>query len=105
MINNISYDTPSVNMKDRPHPALTSAQIRAGRALLRWRAEDLAANSAVGVATVRRAELSEGETSMTVANDAAVRRALEAAGVVFIDQNGGGAGVRLRDADPQGTDN
>ena len=87
-------------MKDRPHPALTGSQIRAARALLRWRAEDLAENSAVGVATVRRAELSEGETSMTVANDAAVRRALEAAGVEFIDQNGGGAGVRLRGAVP-----
>ena len=87
-------------MKDRPHPALTSAQIRAARALLRWRAEDLAENSTVGVATVRRAELAESATSMTAANDAAVRRALEAAGVEFIDQNGGGAGVRLRKAAP-----
>jgi transcriptional regulator with XRE-family HTH domain len=95
MINNISYDIMSVNMKDRPRPALTGAQIRAARALLRWRAEDLAENSAVGVATVRRAELTESATSMTAANDAAVRRALEAAGVDFIDQNGGGAGVRL----------
>jgi hypothetical protein len=32
---------------------------------------------------------------MTTANDLAVRRALEAAGVEFIDENGGGAGVRL----------
>ena len=100
MIYHISYDIMSVNMKDRPHRALTGPQIRAARALLRWRAEDLAQNSAVGVATVRRAELSEVETSMTAANDAAVRRALEAAGVEFIDQNGGGAGVRLRDATP-----
>ncbi len=38
----------------------------------------------------------ERETSMTVANDLAVRRALEAAGVEFIDENGGGPGVRLR---------
>jgi len=35
-------------------------------------------------------------TSMTTANDLAVRRALEAAGVEFIDENGGGPGVRLR---------
>jgi hypothetical protein len=35
-------------------------------------------------------------TSMTAANDAAVRRALEDAGVEFIDENGGGPGVRLR---------
>jgi hypothetical protein len=33
---------------------------------------------------------------MTVANNLAVRRALEAAGVEFIDENGGGAGVRLK---------
>jgi hypothetical protein len=33
---------------------------------------------------------------LTAANDLAVRRALEAAGVEFIDENGGGAGVRLR---------
>ena len=45
---------------------------------------------------IRRAELSDSETSMTAANDLAVRRALELAGVEFIDENGGGAGVRLR---------
>ena len=44
---------------------LTSGQIRAARAFLRWRAEDLARASAVGVATIRRAELEERETSMT----------------------------------------
>jgi hypothetical protein len=76
--------------------ALTSHQIRAARALLRWRAQDLAKASAVGVATIRRAELADRETSMTAPNDMAVRRALEAAGVDFIDENGGGPGVRLR---------
>jgi hypothetical protein len=75
---------------------LTSAQIRAARALVRWRAQDLARESSVGVATIRRAELTEADTSMTAANDLAVRRALEAAGVEFIDENGGGPGVRLR---------
>ena len=75
---------------------LTSAQIRAARALLRWSAEDLARQSALGVTTIRRAELTEHETSMTTANDLAVRRALEDAGVEFIDENGGGPGVRLR---------
>jgi hypothetical protein len=75
---------------------LTSSQIRAARALLRWRAQDLARESAVGVATIRRAELVDGQTSMTAANDLAIRRALEDAGVEFIDENGGGPGVRLR---------
>jgi len=79
-------------MKNAP---LTGPQIRAGRALVRWRAQDLARESAVGIATIKRAELAAGETSMTVANDLAVRRALETAGVEFIDANGGGPGVRL----------
>jgi hypothetical protein len=48
-----------------------------------------------------RAELAEHET-LTMANDLAVRRALEAAGVEFIDGNGGGPGVRLRKAHQQG---
>ena len=75
---------------------LTSAQIRAARALIRWSAEDLARETALSVTTIRRAELTDEETSMTAANDLAVRRALEAAGVEFIDENGGGPGVRLR---------
>ena len=75
---------------------VTSAQLRAGRALIRWSAEDLARASAVGLTTIRRAELTDSETSMTVANDLAVRRALEDAGVEFIDENGGGPGVRLQ---------
>ena len=77
-------------------PPLTSAQIRAARSLIRWSAEDLAARSSLSVATIRRAELTDAETSMTAANDLAVRRALETAGVEFIDENGGGPGVRLR---------
>ena len=67
-----------VNSKTAP---LTSAQIRAARGLLRWSAEDLAREASLGLATIKRAESSENETSMTAANDLAVRRTLEAAGV------------------------
>ena len=80
-----------------PPKPLTSAQIRAARALIRWSAEQLAKETAVGVTTIRRAELTASETKLTRVNDQAIRRALEAAGVVFIDTNGGGPGVRLRD--------
>src|ERR1017187_3293389 len=76
--------------------AITSAQIRAARELLRWSAIDLARESSVGVNTIRRAEVAENGTSLTAANELAIRRALEAAGVEFIDENGGGPGVRLR---------
>jgi hypothetical protein len=65
-------------------------------ACLRWSAADLAKESALGANTIRRAEVAEDGTSLTAANELAVRRALEAAGVEFIDENGGGAGVRLR---------
>ena len=77
-----------------PKP-LTSAQIRAARALIRWSAQQLADASAVGVTTIRRAELTASETKLTRVNDQAVRRTLEAAGVEFIDAEGGGPGVRL----------
>ena len=75
---------------------ITSSQMRAARALLRWSALDLAKASKVGVATIRRVEVVDGEISVTLANEAALRQALEAAGVEFIDDNGGGPGVRLR---------
>jgi hypothetical protein len=75
---------------------LTSAQIRAARALIRWSAEGLARETTLSVTTIRRAELRESETSLTSANDRAIRQALENAGVEFIDENGGGPGVRLR---------
>jgi hypothetical protein len=57
------------------------------------RAADIAKASSVGVTTIRRAELTADETSMTTANDLAIWRALEAAGVEFTDENGGGPGV------------
>ena len=75
---------------------ISSAQVRAARALLRWSALDLANASKVGVATIRRAEVVDGEIPVTLANEAAIRRALELAGVDFIDENGGGEGVRFR---------
>jgi hypothetical protein len=75
---------------------ISTAQVRAARALLRWTALDLAAASKVGVATIRRTEVIDGEISVTAANEGAIRRALETAGVEFIDANGGGEGVRLR---------
>jgi hypothetical protein len=94
MKNSIMDDKVNKATKIKP---LTSAQMRAARGLIRWSAEDLARETALSVTTIRRAELTDRETSMTAANDLAVRRALEAAGVIFIDENGGaGPGVRLR---------
>jgi transcriptional regulator with XRE-family HTH domain len=84
-----------------PPPPLTSAQIRAARALIRWSAEELARHSAVSVTTIRRAELMLSATVLTRANDQLIRRTLEAAGVEFIDANGSGPGVRLGKQEPK----
>jgi ribosome-binding protein aMBF1 (putative translation factor) len=77
-------------------PTISSSQIRAARALLKWSAQDLASASALGVNTIRRAEVAEAEIALTAANSLAVRNALETAGVEFIEENGGGPGVRLK---------
>jgi hypothetical protein len=75
---------------------ISSAQIRAARAMLRWSALDLARASKVGVATIRRVEVIEGEIAVTAANEAAIRQALESAGIEFTEENGTGEGVRFR---------
>jgi hypothetical protein len=80
-------------MRQHENAPLLSAQIRAARALLRWSAEDLSRESSVSLRTIQRAELADGETRLTVANNLAVRRALESAGVEFT--NGGQPGVKL----------
>jgi hypothetical protein len=73
---------------------LTGAHIRAARALLRWRAQDLADRSKLGVATIRRAESLDGPVEMTEVNADAVIRTLESVGIEFT--NGDAPGVRLK---------
>ena len=73
---------------------LTSDQIRAARALLRWSARELARKSGVHITTVQRMERGDGPVSGTVQTLAKVERALEDAGVEFTAQNGS-PGVRL----------
>ncbi len=74
--------------------------MRAARALLRWRAQDLADAARVGIATIQRAEKESGPVQMNRSTEDAIRRALEAAGVEFIPANGGGAGVRMKVPEP-----
>ena len=74
---------------------ITGAQIRAGRALLRWTAQRLADASKLGVATIRRADVTDEVPQITAANAAAIRQALEMGGVEFIWDHGRGVGVRL----------
>jgi transcriptional regulator with XRE-family HTH domain len=96
MIDYISSESSMVNKKSHDRKDITSAQIRAARALIRWTAEDLAREADLGVATIRRAEATDGPLQITVSNLAAVRRTLESAGIDFIFEDDGGLGVRLR---------
>jgi transcriptional regulator with XRE-family HTH domain len=73
---------------------VTPAQSRAARGLLGWSQQDLAAKAAVGIATVY--QLESGKSAPRRATLTVIRQALEAAGVIFIDANGEGPGVRLR---------
>ena len=75
---------------------LTSEVIRAARALLRWEQRHLAEASSVSLPTIKRLESKRGVLGAHDSTTAALRRALETAGVEFIDENGGGPGVRLR---------
>ncbi len=65
------------------------------RAALDWSTTDLARAANIGPATVNRFETGRDARISTVEK---LRSALEAAGVVFIAENGGGVGVRFRDA-------
>jgi predicted transcriptional regulator len=70
-------------------------QIKAARALLGWSQDDLADHSGVSAPTVKRLEASEGDIGGRAETGEALVAALQEAGVEFIAENGGGAGVRL----------
>ncbi|MER9444198.1 transcriptional regulator [Mesorhizobium sp. M0048] len=74
---------------------ITSEQLRAARALLQWDQKILAAKSKVSVATIKRLEPPAGMLKANQVTIEALKRALEAGGVEFIPENGGGPGVRL----------
>ena len=71
-------------------------QIKAARALLGWSQDDLADVSQVSIPTVKRLEASDGDLGGRADTAAKILKALRTAGVEFIEENGGGPGVRLR---------
>lgn len=75
---------------------LSPAQCRAARGLIDWSQMELAQRAGVGIVTIR--QLEAGVHAPRRSTIDVVRRALEAAGVEFIEENGGGPGVRLRKA-------
>jgi len=74
---------------------LTPEQLRAARGLLGWSQSDLAERAGLSLPTVKRVETGTGPR-VSAAARTKLRQTLESAGVVFIEENGGGAGVRLR---------
>lgn len=78
---------------------ITGRQIAAARVLLGMAQPDLAARANISVPTLKRMEASDGPAQALPNNVHSVRRALEEAGIIFLEPNGEGAGVRLRHAE------
>lgn len=79
--------------KTNAYGALTPAQIRAARAMLRWPARVLAERSGVHITTVQRLEGSDEKLRGNLETAERVRAALEEAGVEFLPDHG----IRLQD--------
>ncbi|WP_353851147.1 helix-turn-helix transcriptional regulator [Shinella sp.] len=73
---------------------ITPAQSRAGRGLIEWSQDQLAQAAHLGLSTIR--DFEKGRRVPTHNNLAAIKAALETAGVIFVDENGEGPGVRLK---------
>jgi DNA-binding XRE family transcriptional regulator len=73
---------------------VTSAQVRMARAALNWTVRDLAAATGLHRNTITNIEVGRYAGDPTTLN--LIKEVLIREGVVFIDENGGGPGVRLR---------
>lgn len=74
---------------------LLSTQIRAARALLGWRQDDLAKASEIGLATIARIEQSKGVVQGNFSTIMKIQQTLERQGISFTADPDGGVGVRL----------
>lgn len=83
-------------MSQKDHVLVTGRQIAAARVLLGMAQAELSERANISVPTLKRMEASDGRAQGLTNNVAAVRRALEESGILFLDANGEGAGVRLR---------
>jgi len=75
---------------------LTPRLVRAARALAGWQQQELAEASGVPKPTISAFELKSESGRMIAANARLIVGAFERAGLEFIPENGGGAGVRFR---------
>jgi transcriptional regulator with XRE-family HTH domain len=77
---------------------MTSEQLRAARMLLRWEQKDIAEASGISLPAIKRLETIPGPLAAQSRTVEAIKEAFRKAGVEFIDEDGGGPGVRLRKA-------
>ena len=77
-------------------PVITSEQVRAARALLRWDEQDLAEAARLPLATIARLESIPGPLAAEPSVIEALRTALESVGIDLLEEDGGGVGVWLR---------
>ena len=75
---------------------ITSAQIRAARALLDWSREVLSIKSGIGISALMRLEAANGIPGGNIKTFEAVQKAFEKAGLEFIGTPEDGAGVRFK---------
>ncbi len=76
---------------------ITTAQLKAARNLLEWNQQQLAEASGIAISTIKKIESRGGPLRGNADSIWKIEAAIMDAGAVFIDENGGGAGVRLRD--------
>jgi len=84
-----------IGIKRKLAPLVTIEQLRAARGLLGWSQSELAARAGLSLPTVKRLEAGFGPRVSDEARGK-LQRAIEAAGIEFIEENGGGLGVRFR---------
>jgi hypothetical protein len=83
-------------MKQKSIPKVSIRQIKAARALLVWSQQELAIAAQISIPTIKRLEAQDGFLGGRNETAIKIRQALEKGGIEFIDENGGGLGVRLR---------
>lgn len=92
----LAFEAPDAHFDFAPDTRMTSAQLRAARALLDWSIADLARVSGISASTIKRLESSRADLPVTATTLLALRNALERSGVALVGEPHRQPGVRLR---------
>ncbi|TXM96547.1 XRE family transcriptional regulator [Methylobacterium sp. WL64] len=82
-------------------PRLSPRMCKAARSLLGWGQGEFATSSGLSKSTIGAFEAKDEDARLTTMNNKAAVEAFEAAGLEFIPENGGGAGIRFRERKAQ----